>query len=209
MHLPIVLAHALSLLLMRLAGRGHPLLTLKPDPCLFYAPPRLTGIAREPGTGIPAIVMRYYSRGSLKDVLDDMDATALPLSTRLNMARDVARGMAYLHDRPNEMVRGAVGGAESMLDKVWGKAGCGEWRGSECRRRGPTGRGCRPSLGKAMRPECGLSGEVGKQSGAVCGAVRVRRETGRRRGVQGRTMEAQGGMSLLCRAVYVEALHAG
>lgn len=54
--------------------------------------------------------MRYYSRGSLKDVLDDMDATALPLSTRLNMARDVARGMAYLHDRPNEMVRAAGGG---------------------------------------------------------------------------------------------------
>lgn len=54
--------------------------------------------------------MRYFSRESLKDVLDDMGATELPLSTRLKVARDVARGMACLHDRPNEMVRGAGGG---------------------------------------------------------------------------------------------------
>lgn len=126
---------------------------LTPRPC---TPP---GLAKEPGTGLVWIVMRYYDCGSLRDVLDttarmepsphDEESGAgsssspgnngagngkggaaamgagggrpmlqvqasfgqavrgiggVSLTAKLQMALDVARGMAYLHGRPNELV---------------------------------------------------------------------------------------------------------
>lgn len=69
------------------------------------------GITLEPGTGTPALVMRYYSRGSLRSVLDERPD--LDLATRLRMAREIAWGMRYLHARHHEMVSPAASAALS------------------------------------------------------------------------------------------------
>ena len=50
--------------------------------------------------------MRDYERSSLKNVLEGEDSWQLTAALRLGMATDVARGMAYLHGRPNEQVAG-------------------------------------------------------------------------------------------------------
>lgn len=70
-----------------------------------------TGITLEPGTGTPALVMRYYSKGSLRTVLDERPD--LDLATRLRMAREIAWGMRYLHARHHEMVSPAASAALS------------------------------------------------------------------------------------------------
>ena len=61
--------------------------------------------------------MRFYPRGSLRDVLDlalEDPEFALSLATKLRMARDVAAGMEYLHTRRHQMV--GKGGAVNSKD---------------------------------------------------------------------------------------------
>ena len=56
------------------------------------------------GTGGHALVMRFYQRGSLADVLEEARLGVGPLSAeqRMRMVVDIARGMAYLHGRPQD-----------------------------------------------------------------------------------------------------------
>lgn len=102
---------------------------------------RIFGLTREPSTGIPSIIMKFYKRGSLLDVMcgasapnsapnipgrgsslsgasvggglmstggsgvqGSAGALALSIVARIRLARGIARGMAYLHERPNEAI---------------------------------------------------------------------------------------------------------
>lgn len=72
------------------------------------------GLAREPGSGVVCCVMRYYSNGSLADLLSrEQQRPQLSLTLKLQMALDIARGMAYLHARPNGQV--SAGGTALVL----------------------------------------------------------------------------------------------
>lgn len=72
--------------------------------------------------------MRYYSNGSLADLLSREQQLSLTL--KLQMALDIARGMAYLHARPNGQV--SAGGTALVLwgaTLAWSSAGwqCSDW----------------------------------------------------------------------------------
>lgn len=72
------------------------------------------GLARESGSGMVCCVMRYYSNGSLADLLTrEQQRPQLSLTLKLRMALDIARGMAYLHARPNGQV--SAGGTAFVL----------------------------------------------------------------------------------------------
>lgn len=74
------------------------------------------GLTREVGTGKPALVMRYYERGSLLDFLDD--GPELSLALKVRMALDAAWGMEYLHSRHHEqIVHGDLKTSNLLLDK--------------------------------------------------------------------------------------------
>ena len=55
--------------------------------------------------------MRYYCKGSLRNVMDEVPE--LGLAKQLRMARDIAWGMQYLHTRHHEMVSPAASAAPS------------------------------------------------------------------------------------------------
>ena len=77
------------------------------DLCTVSPLPPVTGIASEVETNTVCVVLRHYALGSLADVLrsdDPSTSQRLTLAVKLQMALDIARGMAYLHNRPNEMV---------------------------------------------------------------------------------------------------------
>ncbi len=70
------------------------------------------GYSIDPSTGVPAIIMRFYRKGSLREHLDKTQGLPHPsphsatkaaqrhlqaTASRLSLAVDVAQGMAYLH----------------------------------------------------------------------------------------------------------------
>ncbi|GAX86088.1 hypothetical protein CEUSTIGMA_g13501.t1 [Chlamydomonas eustigma] len=75
------------------------------------------GLSTEPSTGVPALVMKYYPRGTLLEVLQEAGPGELTTVLKLRMALNVARGMAYLHCRPNErVVHGDLKTANLLVD---------------------------------------------------------------------------------------------
>ncbi|GAX81124.1 hypothetical protein CEUSTIGMA_g8558.t1 [Chlamydomonas eustigma] len=62
------------------------------------------GLSRDADSGLPSIVMPYYPHGSIRDILDDAPPELLTDLARLGFALDIAKGMAYLHDRPEGVV---------------------------------------------------------------------------------------------------------
>jgi serine/threonine protein kinase len=77
------------------------------------------GSGSSAGNKEPFLVLEYMSRGSLRDVLYNVDEIDLSLNRKLNFAMDAARGMQFLHGLHPPRIHRDLKSANLLVSDDW------------------------------------------------------------------------------------------